>query len=120
MIRLENLSPGERFWIWQRRHGVSRDAAAKSYAVKPQTVTDWTRDRKPDVPEVPLKAELTPGEISSLYRRRAELGVRAAARLIGISHVTLIAREKDIGPSALSDVIPWWEAHYPNLGGRRE
>ena len=79
-------------------------------------MTSWELNRSSnDIPEVELTEELTPGEIASLYRRRAEgemRNLKGAAQRMGISHPTLIGRETDTQGDPFTDVIPWWERYF--------
>lgn len=60
-------------------------------------------------PDLSEKKEVSVGELCFLARKRMGWGVREASEKIGISHVTLIKRERSRGEvEALKE---FWEAH---------
>lgn len=103
----DELTTGERFWLWRRRANINRAQAAAQYGVGVKQITDWEHDRREDTPEVPLKASLSDGEHATIQRRRSDLTIREAARMMGISHVTLINKEYD--RTTADDVVRFWD-----------
>jgi hypothetical protein len=97
MIRLRDLTMGERLWLWARRRNLSRKAIQARYSVGPKMVTDWMRDRRDDVPLVRLDAELTKGERCAVYRRRSGKDILTVASEMGVSHLAIINWESDKG-----------------------
>ena len=95
-LRLTDLTPGERFWLWRRRTGTHSYDASVIYGVSTKLITAWERDRRTDVPEVNLPGgELTCGEQATILRRRAKVSIKSAAVQLGVSHVSLIRMERD-------------------------
>lgn len=52
-------------------------------------------------------------EMMTLWRRRARWSIKEAAQRMGISHVTLIARER--GEGEWEETYAWWEQNGWNI-----
>lgn len=115
------LNKGERLWIWGRRLGKSREALARIYGVPAATITKWFRFTEDDaeIPEVALQEPIHNWEMMAVARRRKGISITALAAEQGISHVTLIRREKGQGDWLAS--WDWWVGRIPPaIGGKRQ
>lgn len=115
------LSKGERLWIWGRRLGKSREDLATIYDVEPAQITQWFRFTEDDagIPEVALKEPIHGWEMMAVARRRMGVTIDDLAEQQGISHVTLIRREK--GDGDWRESWSWWVGKVPPpIGGKRQ
>jgi transposase len=95
---MRKLTGGERLWVWMRRVGMRTEDAARYWGVREEVVTDWLKDRAPLPVPLPVAVRvLRDGERLALWRRREGITLREAARRAGVSHVTLIRRERGHG-----------------------
>ena len=69
---LNNLTPGERLFIWRHRRGLSQSAAAKQMKTTCRVYSKWERDENTNsaVPHGAVRSELTKLEQCLLLRRR--------------------------------------------------
>ncbi len=118
----DDLTNGEYLWLWMRRLDHTRASAAKLFGVPPKTITAWTRDRPaPGGATAPAMevAQIWDHECISIARRRRGWSLREAARRMGMSHVTLINRER--GGGEVGALIAWWEGEgWPPATGEGE
>lgn len=116
-----DMTSGERLWIYMRRFDMTNAFVAYYFGVPEAMVTDWLHDRPTAPawwlpPAVMLKGGLMSHERLALARRRRGWTLREMARRLGMSHVTLIRRERGIGP--LQPLLDWWEREgWPEAAG---
>lgn len=103
------LTKGERLWLWGRRWGKDNAGIGETYGASAKVVSHWlhTLDDE-DVPEVALKEPIQKWELIAIARRRQGWSIREMARRLGVSHVTLINRER--GGGDWMEVWMWWRA----------
>lgn len=89
-----DTTPGEEFKAHRRRLGLSHPVLAKKMKIPQSTIKCW-EDDVPSAPE--LDISLNEGERYYVLRERLGLPLKKAAKLIGISHPTLIKLEKQEG-----------------------
>lgn len=114
------LTKGERLWLWGRRLGKSREQVALIYGVPPATISRWMLWAEDDgeIPEVALADPIRGWEMMAVARRRMKISITALAAEQGISHVTLIKREKGQGDWRAS--WDWWTGKIPPaIGSKR-
>lgn len=92
-LDLRELSYSERLWLWRRRRGLTQMKASGLRGVG--VVTYWREERaaRPVSGFVPRVMPRT-GDLCALARRRSGMSLLAASRGIGVSHPTLLKREK--------------------------
>ena len=114
------LTKGERLWIWGRRWGKRREDLAAIYSVSGATISTWFKGfahNDSEVPEVALKEPIQKWEMMAVARRRMGISITALAAQQGISHVTLIRRERGEGNWRVS--WDWWTGKVPApIGGK--
>ena len=107
------LTKGERLWLWGRRWRKNSTAIAEFYSVTTTQVGKWIRAMKDDkdIPEVALTEPIKEWEILAIARRRVGISIDRLAAKQGISHVTLISRERGKGNWRAS--WRWWKGKLP-------
>ncbi len=114
------LTKGERLWLWGRRWSKSREEMAEVYGVDLATISSWYwigSDDDSVVPEVALKEPIYKWELMAVARRRLGISISGLAKEQGISHVTLIRRERGQGDWMAS--WDWWYGKIPlPIGGK--
>jgi len=89
---LHVVNTAERFWLWRRAANLTQAQAAKKYGMDERRY--WAiEDGRLDASPVPPLPRLTHSDRCALARRRHGLTLRATAKLLGTSHVTLLAWE---------------------------
>jgi len=88
------LTMGEKFKAQRRREGMSHAECAKDLKVPCSVIKHW-EDDLPSIPEVTI--DMTAGELYYVLRERLGLPLKKAAKLMNISHITLIKLEKQEG-----------------------
>jgi hypothetical protein len=97
---LRKLTQGEKLWLWRRSHawgggsrGLTQFQAAVCWKMPVKRYWECETDR---VTWVGGKFSCSPkvGDLCALARRRSGLTLRKVARLLHISHVTVLAWEK--------------------------
>jgi len=88
------LTKGEKFKAQRRRDGLTHKECAEKLGLPTQTIKYW-EDNTPSTPRVEIS--LNEGELYYVLRERLELSLKEAAKLAGISHITLIKLEKGKG-----------------------
>lgn len=91
-LDLRRLTPAERLWLWRRLAGLTQAAAAGRLRVP---LRSYQRAEAGNTGCIapPRAPRPSPGDLCALARRRSGLSLREAARRLGVSHVTLLARE---------------------------
>lgn len=103
------LTRGEAWWLWRRRLGATQAAFARTLGVS----VDRLRARELDRSPAPLFAIepawgcLTPGEFSTICRRRAGYSIERMARWLDVSVTTAKRMERDRVRTA-SRMARWW------------
>ncbi len=96
MYNTGELSRSERFLLNRRRLGFTNKQYTEKYKVTKNQLTSWENGRNTDtIPDVILHPKMTMGEALFIARRRRSWGIREAAKIIGVSHVTYLEYEKD-------------------------
>ena len=99
----------------------SREDLATIYDVDPSQITQWFRFTEDDaeIPEVALTEPIHGWEMMAVARRRMGVTIDDLAEQQGISHVTLIRREK--GSGDWRESWAWWTGKVPPpIGGKRQ
>ena len=94
---------GERLWLWRKRAGLTQIQAARMIRVGRNHYREMELDREP-APFRPL--DTTTELVLALARRRLGKGLRETARLVGVSHRTLLLWEKEADPR----LVGFWKA----------
>lgn len=98
----------ERLWIYMRREDLRAKDIAREYDVTINRVSEWLNSSGEEIPpNFPWNGHLEPWEEMSIWRRREGWGIREAGRRMGVSHVTLLKRER--GDGEWSETYDWWE-----------
>lgn len=93
------LTPGEKLRIQRRRLHLNQTEQAKRLGVTQSTISAWECGNSLVPPHLVPKLVPTPGELSAVLRRRMGLPVWGLAAQLGVSHMTLIKRERDEAPN---------------------
>jgi DNA-binding transcriptional regulator YiaG len=102
----KRLTLPETIWLTRRRLGLTQVAFAARLGATVHEVYDWERGAKvPDHLAWPVVVP-TPLEWAVVLRRRSGLGLKEVARRMGVSHVTLLKRER--GEGRVSELMRWW------------
>lgn len=91
---------GEQLWLWRRRFKLTQASAARSLLISEYIYHESENDRSGKAPARSIRP--TPGELCALARRRHGLGLLGTARLLGLTHVTMLARERRCDPSLIT------------------
>jgi len=100
---LKQWTPGEYFWLdrWARQE--TQAQAAKRWRVSENHYLFVETDREVmGGDKIYPKLTPSPGCLCALARRRHGLGLQKTARLLGTSHVTLLAWERSSDPRLVS------------------
>lgn len=107
---LTQYTPSEALWVWRHRQGLSFIAAAKKLKVGPNLYSKMENDRH-ELTEraVALLARQVKVKFTGLdlllARRRYGEGLRGTATLLKVSHMTLLAWEKERDPR----LVQFWK-----------
>lgn len=103
------VDAADRLWIWRNRTGLTQAQAAAELGISVRTYRRIEDGKVPACDQIKgriLTITLTVPERWMLVRRKSGLGLKAAARAFGISHVTLIKMEREADPA----LIDLWDA----------
>lgn len=93
---LKKWTYGERLWLTRRAVGETQKVFAKRFGVSEKRYLAAENDRQPlggDARPLPDLSP-TPGDLCALARRRHKRSLRATARMLKLSHVGLLTRER--------------------------
>lgn len=89
---------GEKLWLWRQANDLSQAEAAAKLGLTPKQVWKMEADLK-DYEIEPTNVTADLGLLCRLARRRHGVGLYQTARLLGISHMTLLQREQQGHPA---------------------
>ena len=114
MIKYNELTKSERFWLARRRSDERADECARRLKVSEDMISHWENGRKLDtIPNVVLHNKLTIGEALAIARRRKGWSIQDCARRMRASHVTLIKWEGDRNSTQARAVAFWDRKGWP-------
>lgn len=109
MIMLK-ITRAERLWIYMRRKDLRAEDVAEHYGVTVNRVSEWLNSDGEDIPpDFPWDGHLEPWEQMAIWRRRKGWTIHEAGARVGVSHVTLLKRER--GGGNWEETYNWWIAH---------
>jgi transcriptional regulator with XRE-family HTH domain len=117
MIKLGDLTRGERMRVYRRRNEITQKQFAKRYDVPTKHVAEWESGDREGVPNIPALGKLTPGEACYNARQRSGMTVEQVAKQLRVSRITLLKMEAD-RTSTTGDLVAFWTAR--NWGDDRE
>lgn len=118
-----SMTKGERLWLWRQTRGLSQAEAAAKLGLTPKQYWKAEADLKeyhlaeslpkrkcrypkdcnaPDCPCLGNGKSPDLGLLCRLARRRHGEGLHGTARLLGISHMTLLQRESGADPALVA------------------
>jgi transcriptional regulator with XRE-family HTH domain len=109
MIKLGDLTRGERVRTFRRRNEITQESFAARYNVPTKYVSEWERGDRDDIPHIPSLGKLTPGEACYTARQRSGMTVKQVAKLLGVSRITLLKMEAD-RTGTTGDLVAFWSA----------
>lgn len=94
---------GERLWLWRTKHGLSQAQAAAKLGLTPKQY--WKAEA--DIKDYPVSYAGKGGRynlatLCRLARRRHGAGLQGTAKLLGISHTTLLQWESSGEPALVN------------------
>lgn len=93
------LTKGERLFLIRKRRGVSQAEFARRYGVSHDTLSKVEKGRKAPSYNITVRGRInpTPGELIVALRRRLNMSQGELAERLGVSKMTVIARENGRG-----------------------
>ena len=113
------LTNGEGWWLLRRRLGLTMAEACAKWNVSEDQLRAWEKGRE-DAPSPGTCSSwtpLTPGEYSTIARRRRGWTAPYLALKLGISRQTLLKREHDRTSSADTLARHWARRGFPDSNG---
>jgi DNA-binding XRE family transcriptional regulator len=95
---LKRWTTGEHFWLARMDDGITQAEAARLEGISEKRYGLIETDRTEPNSGRPLPRPYTVGQLCALARRRHGLSLRATAKLMGVSHVTILLWERDSEP----------------------
>lgn len=115
-LKMNDLTHGERLFVWRRREGLSQKQAAKHWKVTLPVYREWEAviptggdTEVPNPPVVSLKklGSLKPHEAFTMLRRRFEVSQATLAETLGVTQNYLCLMERGKTPS-LARLEQYW------------
>lgn len=104
-IKIANLTPRERWWVWRRRAKKTQVAVARARGESEDRIGDYDLGRTAP-PAVRLNKELSDGERCWLLRKRSGATLEEVANATGVSRVTVLKRERNRGE--VHKLVDYW------------